>query len=87
MVASLQRRAVDLRVYLPIGSEPGDYELQIAQEADAAILSARGTAKAEDRNVSLRVQIDLRGLAPGRYLLGMRKGSFRWMYYPLTVAD
>jgi hypothetical protein len=74
-------------VYLPIGSEPGDYELQIAQEADAAILSDRGTAKAEDRNVSLRVQVDLRDLAPGQYLLGIRKGSFRWMYYPLTVAD
>jgi hypothetical protein len=87
VVATLQRQPLDLRVYLPIGSEPGEYELQIAREAEAAILSARGTARLEDRNVTLRIPVDLRELAPGRYLLGIRKGNFRWMYYPVTLTD
>ncbi len=87
VVATLQKRPLDLRIYLPIGSEPGEFEVQIAREAEAAILSARGTARVEDRNVTLRVPIDLRDLAPGRYLLGIRKGSFRWAYYSLAVTE
>jgi hypothetical protein len=87
VVASLQRQPLDLRVYLPIGSEPDNYEVQIARDAAAPILSTSGTAKLENRTVILRVQVDLRDLAPGRYQVGIRKGTFRWMYYPVSVAD
>jgi hypothetical protein len=87
VVASLQRQPLDLRVYLPIGSEPDKYEFQIARDAAGPILSTSGTAKLENRTVILRVQVDLRDLAPGRYLVGIRKGTFRWMYYPVSVAD
>jgi hypothetical protein len=87
VVATLRRQPLDLRVYLPVGSESGDYHFQIGREAAAPIISTSGTAKLENRSVILRIQADLRDLAPGRYILGIRKGSFRWMYYPLTVAD
>jgi hypothetical protein len=87
IVASLQRRPLNLRVYLPIGSEPGDYDFQVAREAAAPIISTSGSAKLENRRIILRVQTDLRDLAPGRYIIGIRKGGFRWMYYPVSVAE
>jgi len=85
VVASLPARPLELSVYLPIGSEEGQYEVQILREADTALVTARGSATFEDRNVVLRLKADLTGLAPGRHLVGIRKGSFRWMYYPITV--
>jgi hypothetical protein len=84
-VASLPRRPLELSVYLPIGSEEGQYELQILREADTPLVAVSGSARFEDRNVVLRLKADLTGLAPGRHLVGIRKGSFRWMYYPITV--
>jgi hypothetical protein len=87
VVASLQRRPLDLRVYLPIGSEPGKYELQIAREPGAPIIVSSGAAKLENRSVVLPVRVDVRDLVAGRYVLGIRKGNFRWMYYPVSVAE
>jgi hypothetical protein len=72
-------------VYQPIGSEEGQYEIQILREVDTPLLTVSGSARIEDRNVILRLKADLTGLTPGRYLLGVRKGSFRWMYYPIAA--
>jgi hypothetical protein len=85
VVASLPARPLELSVYLPIGSEEGQYELQILREADRPLVTASGLAKFEDRNVILRLKADLTGLTPGRYLLGLRKGRFRWAYYPISA--
>jgi hypothetical protein len=72
-------------VYLPIGSKEGQYEVQILREAETPLVTGRGSATFEDRNVVLRLKADLTGLTPGRYLLGVRKGSFRWMYYSIST--
>lgn len=85
VVASLPTRPLELSVYLPVGSEEGQYEIQILREADSPLVTARASATFEDRNVVLRLKADLTGLTPGRYLLGLRKGSFPWMYYPISV--
>jgi hypothetical protein len=85
VVASLPARPLELSVYLPIGSEEGQYEIQILREADRPLVTATGSARFEDRNVVLRLKAGLTGLAPGRYLLGVRKGSFRWMYYSISA--
>lgn len=85
VVASLPARPLELSVYLPVGSEEGQYEIQILREADTPVVTSSGSARFEDRNVILRLKADLTGLTPGRYLLGVRKGSFRWMYYPVLA--
>ena len=86
VVASLPTRRLDLSVYLPIGSEEGQYEIQILREAETPLVALSGSATLKDHNVVLRLRTDLTGLDPGRYLLGLRKGNFRWTYYPIAVA-
>ena len=85
VVASLPTRPLELSVYLPIGSEEGQYEVQILREVETPFVTVGGSAVFEDRTVVLRLRADLTGLNPGRYLLGVRKGSFRWTYYPIST--
>ena len=86
VVASLPARALDLSVYLPIGSEVGPYEIQVAREAETPLITASGAATLENRIIVLRSRVDLTELSPGRYLLGVRKSSFRWTFYPVVLV-
>ena len=83
---ALPARQVDLTVYLPIGSEEGAYELALARQADAPLATARGDAALVDQNVVLAARMDLSALDPGLYLLGVRRGEFRWAYYQVRVG-
>ena len=83
---ALPARQVDLTVYLPIGSEEGAYELALARQADVPLATARGAAALVDQNVVLAATMDLSALDPGIYLLGVRRGEFRWAYYQVRVG-
>lgn len=87
LVASLPTRPLELSVYLPIGSEEGRYQIQIVREAETPLVTVSGSATLENRNVVLRLRTDLAGFAPGRYLLAIRKGNFRWTYYPIALKN
>lgn len=86
VVASLEAVPLELSVYLPIGSEEGRYELQILRTGETPLFTSTGAAVFEDRNVVLRVRTDLSGMPSGRYLLGIRKASFPWAYYPISIT-
>jgi hypothetical protein len=85
VVATLPARPLDLSIYLPVGSEDGRYDLQIASGTEAPVVTLTGAAAFENRRVVMRLRTDLTGLAPGRYLLAIRKPDFRWSYYPIAV--
>ena len=85
-VASLPARRLALSVYLPIGSEVGDYEMQILREIETPLVSQEGTAKLENENVVVHVRADLTKLASGRYLLRLRRASYSWRYYPVALT-
>jgi hypothetical protein len=85
-VASLPARRLALSVYLPIGSEVGDYEMQILHEIETPLVSQVGTAALEDHNVVVRIRADLTGLGSGQYLVRLRRASYSWRYYPVTLT-
>lgn len=85
-VASLPARRLELSVYLPIGSEEGEYEMQILREAGAPLVPQKGTASLRDQNVVVQIRTDLTGITPGRYLLRLRRASFGWRYYSVTLT-
>jgi len=86
VAASLPARSLDLTIYLPIGSEEGRYQVAILRAEDNPLVAVGGSATIQNRKVTMQLRIDLTGLAPGRYLLGVRKGNFRWAYYPIALA-
>ena len=85
VVASLPAQPLDLSIYLPIGSEEGQYEVAILRDADNPLVAVGGSATLQNRKMTLQLRTDLTGLTPGRYLLGVRKASFRWAYYPIAL--
>jgi hypothetical protein len=86
VVASLPAQPLDLTIYMPIGSEEGRYEVAILSAEGNPLVPGDGSATLQNRKVTMQLRIDLTGLAPGRYLLGVRKASYRWAYYPIALA-
>lgn len=86
VVASLPAQRLDLTIYMPIGSEEGRYEVAILRAEDNPLVAVGGSASLQNRKVTMQFRIDLTGIAPGRYLLGVRKTGFRWAYYPIVLA-
>jgi hypothetical protein len=86
VVASLPAQPLDLTIYMPIGSEESRYEVAILRAEGNPLVAVGGSATLQNRKVTMQLRIDLTGLAPGRYLLGVRKSNFRWAYYPIALA-
>jgi hypothetical protein len=81
----LPARRLDLRIFLPIGSEAGPYEVHLLKKIDEPILSATGDATIEQGVTILRARIDLSGQAAGNYLIGLRQPPSEWTYYPVSI--
>jgi hypothetical protein len=83
--AVLPPKAVDLSIYLPTGSEPGEYDVQITQGPGEPLLKAQGQASLRDHITVLEIKLDLDRLRPGAYLFWIRQGESSWSYYPVRV--
>ena len=81
----LQRKRLELSIYLPLGSKPGNYEVKILRNLDTPLVSAAGTARIENGNTVLNITADLSGLAAGVYLVGVRLPPWDWTYYPVVL--
>ena len=81
----LPRRRLALAIYLPTGTEPGAFEVHLAQQPEKPILMTSGSAILRDHITVLEVKLDLTVLAPGSYLLAIREKDWDWNYYRVTV--
>ena len=81
----LQKGYLSMTVYLPFGSEPGIYDLEIDREPGRPIWGAQREAKIENYKTTLRVEVDLRHFTPGPYLLAFRRQDQNWIYIPLLL--
>ena len=69
----LPRRRLALSIFLPTGTEPAEFEVQLSQQPENPILTASGPAILRDQIAVLDVRLDLTGLTPGSYLLAIRE--------------
>ena len=83
--AVLRPAPLDLTIYLPTGSEPGEYEVQVTQGPGEPLLKAQGQASLRDHIAVLEVKLDLERLRPGSYLFWIRQGSSSWSYYAVLL--
>jgi len=81
----LAKGYLDMTLYLPAGSEPGMYDVQVVREPGRPIWSAQREAQLENYKATLRVQVDLRRFKPGLYLLAFRRQDQSWTYIPLVL--
>jgi hypothetical protein len=81
----LPAKRLDLTILLPVGSEPGPYEVQFLKDVDKPLLNASGGASVENGITVVRTKLDLAGKNPGSYLIGLRQPPSDWTFYPVTI--
>jgi hypothetical protein len=81
----LPQGRLKVTVLLPFGSEDGRYDVQILKEVDSPLVTASGTASIESGATRLAVQLDVHAIAPGKYLIGIRRPPLDWSFYPLVI--
>jgi hypothetical protein len=79
------RNAKALNLELPIGSNEGPYDIALLDPNGAEFFRTSAMAKLEDHIVVLRADVDLAGVSPGSYLLGVRHPGREWTRYPVRV--
>ncbi len=81
----ISHAAKHLTVEMPIGSKEGRYDVALFSEAGDEVLRAAGTAQLENHVVILRVDVDVAGVRPGPYSLGLRQPDLEWTRFPVRV--
>jgi hypothetical protein len=83
----LPRGIVSVTITLPLGSEPGAYQVGLFDDGRAEpLLSSGGTATVHpDGSTVVAVIINSARLKTGQYALGVRKYDSGWSYSPLII--
>jgi hypothetical protein len=80
----LPRKRLALSIYLPFGSEPGDYDIRLLRGEEPLITShANGTF--EHGTIVLNAKIDTSTFPPGEYVIGVRQKTWNWDDHPVTL--
>lgn len=82
----LPARIVDVTLLLPVGSEPGSYDVQILDADLKSRGGATGTAAITDFITTLSVRLNLQQIAPGPYQLAVRRRGDSWRMFPAVVV-
>ena len=81
----LSRQAKHLVLDMPIGSKEGSYEVAMLGGRGEQVRNTTGIAQLENHTVILYADIDLVGVSPGSYFLGVRQPGLEWSRYPVRV--
>lgn len=73
-------------IYLPVGVEPGPYEIRILDSELKTRVNTTGIAKIENFQTMIQTTMDLQALPPGKYTLAMRRPGDDWRQYPLLIC-
>ena len=74
-----------LTLYLPTGSEPGQYDVEVAEQLDQPLATAKGSATLQNGITVLDIKLDLSNLHPGLYYLAVRQAGRTWAPYTVLL--
>lgn len=74
-----------LQLDLPVGSHGGTYDLALLNGRGDELLRSTGAARLEDHVVILRAEVELTGISPGFYFLGLRQQGVEWTRFPIRI--
>jgi hypothetical protein len=80
----LARARLNLTICLPIGEEPGLYEVAVRRDG-ATLAQANGEGKLEDHITTLHLKLGCSTLNSGAYALAIRQGDGAWEEFPAVV--
>jgi hypothetical protein len=83
----LGRGSMDVTILLPVGSEPGRYDVQLLDSTSRVRVSATGQAEIKNFVTTLRATMDLRSVSPGVYKLALRHEGDDWRLFPASIEQ
>jgi hypothetical protein len=81
----LSRGRLNATILLPVGSEPGEYEVQIVDDELKPRTSSTGTTSIVDHVTTLKTMLDTSALTPGNYQLAIRRQGEDWRLVPTRL--
>jgi hypothetical protein len=81
----VSRNARRLNLELPIGSNEGVYDVALLNPSGTELFRTSATAKLENHIVVLRADVDLAGVSPGSYFLGVRQAGLEWTRFSVRL--
>jgi hypothetical protein len=81
----LPRGSLDLKIFLPVGSEAGKYEVRVSPRLGKTVVTATGSAVIHSGITVLKVKLDTLRLNSGNYVLGIGQPGEATNFYPLLV--
>jgi hypothetical protein len=82
---NVRRNARRLKLELPIGSNEGVYDVALLNLSGTELFRTSATAKLEDHIVVLTADVDLAGISPGSYFLGVRQPGLEWTRFSIRL--
>ena len=81
----LPRGHVRATILLPVGAEPGPYELRVLDEELSVRATSTGDATIRDYVTTIVADLDTAALPPTGYQLGVRRAGGEWQFFPAVV--
>lgn len=81
----LPRSVLQVTLLLPVGSEPGLYDVQLLDAEQRSLASTQGEAAIREFVTTLETTLDLSEVAVGSYRLAVRRTGDGWRVYPALV--
>lgn len=81
----LSRADLRANILLPIGYEPGQYDLRLVNSSLATVFSTKASAGLQNQVVTIRTPMTLLNLHAGQYQLALRREGEDWHFFPTTL--
>ncbi len=87
-IQRLPQKRLALSIYLPFGSEAGEYQVRLLnRDTDQEPISTyQGTAQIENGLTVLRLTVDLSTVPIGPHVLATKRGADHWRYFRFVVG-
>lgn len=83
----IPRARVDATIVLPLGAEPGTYEVRLRDKAQSIRVTVIGDAEIRASATTLRVPLDTAALPAGAYQLEARRAGREWLRFPVQLLS
>lgn len=81
----LPAKMVELTLLLPVGSEPGTYDIALLTPSSVDVERGSGVGKLENFVTTVRLTLDLRSVDRGAYQFAIRRSGDSWQVFPASV--
>lgn len=82
----LPQKLLRVRFILPLGMEPGAYEIRLQDDAGTIFIDKRASGHMTNGTTSMEITMDLAGVHRGNFTLMIHSPSVSWRKFPVVVG-